>query len=117
MKIFTAATLVFLFALSSASNAATVTNENIPPKLIVIAANNFDGEVAIAMAKAVQHRAGWTVQVNHIVGEQPSSSKTGNRGSYPLFVVLNGNGDVVTTHVGLANAHRVLEHAAEQLSP
>ena len=116
MKVLTAATLATLFALSSISNATTVPNENIPPKLIVIASHNFDGEVAIAMAKSVQHRAGWTVQVNHIVGEQPSSSKTGDRGSYPLFVVLNGNGDVVATHVGLANAHRMLEEAAEQLS-
>ncbi len=115
MKVLTALTLASLFALSGAGHAATAPNESIPPKLIVIAAHNFDGEVAVAMAKSVQHRADWTVQVNHIAGEQPSSSKTGNRGSYPLFVVLNRNGDVVATHVGLANAHQALEEAAEQL--
>lgn len=109
--------LASLFLLCGVIPVAVAANEKVAPKLIVIAANNFDGEIAIAMANSVKHRAGWTLQVNRIEGEHPSASKTGERASFPLFLVFNGNGDIIVTHVGLINAQGVLEAAATQLSP
>ncbi len=116
MNMTIAGALASLFLLFGVIPVAAAANEKAVPKLIVIAANNFDGDTAIAMAKSVKHRADWTLQVNHIEGEHPSASKTGEPASFPLFLVFNGNGEVVVTHVGLLNAQRVLEAAAKQVS-
>lgn len=117
MKTLITAVAASLLIAAGSSQAAPAAGSPPTARLIVIAADNFDGEAAIAMAKSVKHRASWDIQVNYAAAEQPSPVKTGERGDYPMFIVVNAKGEVLASHVGLANAQPVLEAAALQLSP